>query len=302
MDYAKWTELYQKHHFVNEAEAHRVWEISLDEGIRWSWPGENDYPAGWTNLLDKVGPPLFSYKGEPVWTQWPLISVVGSRTPMRDTCLWMQMELPRFLALEPAAVVSGGARGVDQWAHRLCMDAGRPTVCVFPSGLHNPYPPGFEGFSERILATGGALVSTYALEQGMRKRFFLERNRWIAALSTVTFVVEANRRSGSSMTAKLAREEEREVCTLPVFPRSVQGLGNLDLLNEKASMIRDHQDLLGIFRLNKWRLSPGSLERLEGDGEENKIHQPQADRGGQSPAAGHALGGDIQDPVADQRH
>jgi DNA processing protein len=259
-----WAFQYKKAFQVTFAECESVWRKSESEGIRWSYLGAADYPRGWSEL-EKGAPLVFSYRGDPVWTKFPCISVVGSRTPMRDTCLWMQLELPRFLAQEEAVVVSGGARGVDQWAHRICMDARRPTVCIFPSGLLNTYPPNFDAFAARIVDSGGALVSTFPLHQEMRKRFFLERNRWIAGMSPLTFVVEANRRSGSSLTASLAHEDQREVCTLPVFPRSAQGLGNLDLLTSvKAHLIRDHQDLLGVFRLNKPRLwNPRPTTSLE---------------------------------------
>lgn len=248
-----WASLYRQISNFNFSgdELRAVWRRAEKLEVHWSYPGLKDYPAGWSQMREP-GPPLFCYKGRPVWTETPCISIVGSRTPMRDTCLWMQRELARFLDGNNYAVVSGGARGVDQWAHRIAMDSGRPTVCVFPSGLDRPYPFDSHPLFERILATGGAWISTFPLGAEMRKRFFLTRNRWIVGLSPVTFVVEANRRSGSSMTAKHALSEGREVCTLPVFPYSNQGLGNLDLLaDNKAAMVRDHQDLQGIANLNK---------------------------------------------------
>ena len=221
-----------------------VWTQSENEGIRWSYPGCADYPLTWSRMIDPGGPKLFCYKGEAVWLSMPTISIVGSRTPMRETCLWMQREISQLLDVTRISVVSGGARGVDQWAHRICMDSGRPTVCIFPAGLQKIYPPGSENLFHRILDTGGAWVSTFALNQEMRKRMFIERNRWIAGLSPVTFVAEANRRSGSSLTAKLAHLEGRALCTLPVSPYSVQGLGNLDLLKDhRAHMIRNYRDL-----------------------------------------------------------
>ena len=67
-----------------------------------------------------------------------------------------------------------------------------------------------------------------------------------------------NRRSGSLLTASLALEEGRTICTLPVFPFSEQGLGNLDLLNEGALMIRDHRDLLA---LHDRELGPALTDR-----------------------------------------
>lgn len=236
----------------------KVWEQSGKLGIRWSYPGLDDYPIAWSRMNEPGGPPLFSYKGEPVWLNTPTISIVGSRTPMRETCLWMQREISQLLDLSNIAVVSGGARGVDQWAHRICMDSGRPTVCIFPAGLTKIYPPGSENLFQRILDSGGAWVSTFPLDQEMRKRMFIARNRWIAGLSPVTFVVEANRRSGSSLTAALAHSEGRDLCTLPVSPYSPQGLGNLDLLKDfKATMIRDYRDLGAFYSEQLSLLKPG---------------------------------------------
>lgn len=226
---------------VSGAEAQRILEVSHEKGIVWSHRESGDYPRLWKSL--SRGPLLFSYIGYPVWNENITLAVVGSRTPMRDTLLWMQREFSAFLRECQVTVVSGGARGIDQWAHRLALDYRRPTVCVYPSGLLNPYPPGFEALADRIVDQGGALISTFGLEQGMRKDFFHIRNRWIAGLSGATFVVEANRRSGSALSARLALEEGREVATLPVFPMSAQGLGNLQLLNDGATLIRDSVDL-----------------------------------------------------------
>lgn len=209
--------------------------------VKWSSPQAADYPILWKHLSQ---PPLiFSYRGRPVWNEMPTLSVVGSRTPMRDSQNWMQRELGEYLRTTEVAIVSGGARGVDQWAHRLALDHRRPTVCVFPSGLLNPYPPGVETLCQEILAGGGALVSTFDLHQGMSKALFHKRNRWIAGFSLAMLVVEANRRSGSALSARLAREEQREVATLPVSPLSLQGMGNLELLNDGATLIRDAKDI-----------------------------------------------------------
>lgn len=218
-----------------------TFRFSADRGIRWSYPGRPDYPEAWLTLSHR--PPVFSYLGQPVWLQWPVFAVVGSRTPTTDTRLWMQRELGRFLREWPVAVVSGGARGVDQWAHRLAVASGRPTVCVYPSGLCNPYPPDRQWLWEEILLQDGCLLSTFPLRAPMRRHYFPIRNRWIAGLSPLIFVVEANRRSGSLLTATLALEEGRDICTLPVSPVSAQGLANLQLLHDGALMVRDADDL-----------------------------------------------------------
>lgn len=230
------------------AEGERVIERSIERGIRWSYLGQPDYPDAWLGL--SIRPLVFSYLGNPIWLTMPLVSVVGSRTPMRDTYSWMQNEFTRFLKYCPVGVVSGGARGVDQWAHRLAIDAGRCTACVFPSGLLNPYPVDQQKLWDQIVDQNGVLISSFGLDQPMRKALFHTRNRWIAGLSQFTFVAEANRRSGSYLTATLARDEAREVCALPVSPHAEQGLANLDLIQGGAQLIRDYRDLITMLGRN----------------------------------------------------
>ncbi len=254
----------------------KILKISYEQGIHWTYPYQWDYPRAWLEL--SVRPAVVSYRGEVVWNQErALLSVVGSRTPRPDTVLWMQRELPALLMSRNIALVSGGARGVDQWAHRLCMDSGRPTICVFPSGLMSPYPLGCETLWRRILNLGGALMSTFRLQQPIHKGLFAVRNRWIAGLSRATFVVEGNRRSGTLLTGQLAVEEHRTVCTLPVFPMSSQGLGNLDLLAQGALMIRDHADLT---ILCDRELRPALTNRAYSENCEQGIDSPKCSESG----------------------
>lgn len=250
-------------------ESFAVLEESAKHGIRWSRVGDDDYPHSWRHLSHN--PVVFNYLGDQAWKKSDMLAVVGSRTPMTETRMWMQRELSLFLRKQNVGVVSGGARGIDQWAHRLSMDENRPTICILPSGILNPYPFGQEEFLRRIVAGGGCLLSTLPLREPMRKHNFRVRNRWIVGLSPAVFVVEANRRSGTAMTAELAQEEGREICTLPVFPHSSQGMANLDLLIGGAHLLRDHQDLQVLWNR---KLSPTFLERANSERKEESVDQP----------------------------
>lgn len=162
---------------------------------------------------------------------------------MTDSLEWMSRHLLEFLSKTPITVASGGARGVDAHAHELTLLADRPPICFLPSGILYPYPHQHEPLFRRILDAGGTVISGFAPESRMQKGFFHARNRWIAGISKVTFIVEAQRKSGSSLTAKLATEEGRSLCTLPVSPMSSRGLGNLDLIESGAQPLRDSTDL-----------------------------------------------------------
>lgn len=247
-------------------DSRRMMDQAHANGARWVHCGDEDYPEQWRTM--SMAPLVFSYLGAPCWKNARTISVVGSRTPMAETRIWMQRELGLFLKTNAVTVVSGGARGVDQWAHRLAVDYGRPTVCVLPTGLLNPYPFGQDQLWKAILEMGGCLLSTFRLDDPLRKWAFHIRNRWIAGMSRVCFVTEANRRSGSMLTATLATEEGREVCTLPVFPMGEQGLANLDLISNGAVMIRDCRDLEVLMDFS----SPTLFESAEREKQKERVH------------------------------
>jgi DNA processing protein len=250
-----------------------VWEKcatwTKTHSLKWTHPGATDYPA---RLLESSAPPrILCYTGEPVWLREDLISVVGSREPSRDSMDWMRTHLLGLLQEHRLSVVSGGARGVDTWAHEISLLAGRPTVCFLPSGILKPYPAKNERLFGRILKAGGCLVSGFPPDAAMEKRYFHQRNRWIAGLSLVTFIVEAQRKSGSLLTARMALEEGRSICTLPVSPQAHQGQGNLDLLADGAQILRDQKDLELFLRQE---LSLRSTESPDADSEEQNVHQP----------------------------
>jgi DNA processing protein len=280
-------------------EAEDVLKLSAARGVRWSYVGQPDYPPLWNELSSQ--PLVFSYQGQPVWMEFPLISVVGSRTPMTETSLWMQREFSRFLRQTRAGVVSGGARGVDQWAHSLALAAGRPTVVVFPSGLLNPYPFGRDDLWEDVLLQDGCLLSTFPLHEPMHRHFFPTRNRWIAGFSRVTFIAEANRRSGSCLTANMALREGREIATLPVAPFAQQGLANLDLLRDGATLISHAGDLSAAIGRSR-DSCPRTPQSLNSEQEEQSIDGPQRNGGGNPAIARDSCGREIEDPIGDQEN
>ncbi len=228
--------------------AARTQEWCQSQNAQILYPGHADYPCA-LFLLEQ--PPLFlSYQGTPSWKDYTPISIVGSREPLQQSLRWMELFLPRFFRKEQVSVISGGARGIDQKAHALSIQAGRPTLAFLPSGLKNIYPSDFRHWIPGILESGGAILSEFAPDEKMWRGNFERRNRVIAALAPLVLVVEARRRSGSTMTARLAGEIGRTICALPSSPMQAQTLGTLDLLVNGAMPVRDDIDLELIFRLS----------------------------------------------------
>lgn len=230
-----------------------------DHGVRILYPGHPDYPVEFFQIEK---PPLFlSCWGSPCWLMARCLSVVGSREPSQSSLEWMELHLRKCLDLDARLVlVSGGARGIDQKAHLISIRSQRPTVVFLPSGLGTPFPAELGKWRPEILGAGGCLLSEYAPFQEVRKHHFVSRNRMIAALSSTLLVVEARRRSGSTMTARLAREGGRTLCVLPTFPGNARSDGSLDLLFDGAFPIRDAEDLYVLLQIQRVENSalPGS--------------------------------------------
>lgn len=203
--------------------------------------GGSDYPKA---FMDLDNPPLaLSYWGQPVWKDRKCLAVVGSRNPSQQTLQWLDEFLPEVIKSTEVCLVSGGARGVDQKVHSISIRNNNPTVCFVPSGLFELYPKSLVRFVRPIIEAGGAVVSQFSPVQPMFKSNFYARNRLIAAISKYVFIAEANARSGSYLTARMAIELGRPVGALPFFPCSQSGEGNLNLLFDGADMIKNAESL-----------------------------------------------------------
>jgi DNA processing protein len=222
--------------------AHETRERCHSLGSAILHPNHEAYPESFFHL---ESPPAFlNVIGSYPWLDHPCISIVGSREARPESIEWMDLHLSSLLRKHSKlTIVSGGARGIDRNAHLNSIRAGTPTVIFLPSGLGMPYPEDIREFFAPTIAAGGCVVSPFAPMQEIRRMSFEARNRLIAAMSSVLFVVEGRRKSGSLMTARLAIELGRTVCVLPGFPSDMKRAGVVDLLVNGAFAIRDDLDL-----------------------------------------------------------
>jgi DNA processing protein len=170
------------------------------------------------------------------------VTIVGSRHPS-SYGLEVAEELGYLLAGAGLVVVSGMALGIDAAAHRGALAADGPTVAVLGSGPDVVYPRSERRLYERI-AAAGAVVSEMPPGTVPGPGCFPRRNRIMAALGTMTVVVEAAQPSGSLITAEQAAKLGREVGAVPGRVTSRVAGGTNALLAEGAAVIRDAQDVL----------------------------------------------------------
>jgi DNA processing protein len=170
------------------------------------------YPAR-LRAMD-LPPPVLFVRGEVMALSARAVAIVGTRRPTERGRL-TAARIAAAVAEAGAVVVSGLAVGIDGAAHAATMDAGGPTVAVLGSGHDHLFPRAHGRLAERIVASGGAVISEFWPALEASQYTFPRRNRLISGLSTATIVVEAGIRSGALITAKWALEQGRDCFFVP---------------------------------------------------------------------------------------
>ncbi|SDG97488.1 DNA processing protein [Alteribacillus persepolensis] len=169
------------------------------------------------------------------------LAVVGTRKLTEYGKMAMRVLLPPLLE-ERVTIVSGLAAGTDTYAHMLAVQHHGTTIAVLGSGFDHIYPKGNMQLAG-ILAAKHLLISEYPPDLPPRKWHFPMRNRLISALSDITFITEAGKRSGSLITAHQALEQGRDVRVLPGSIFSPMSKGTNELLSEGAALVAKSEDL-----------------------------------------------------------
>ncbi|KKR96801.1 MAG: protecting protein DprA protein [candidate division TM6 bacterium GW2011_GWE2_41_16] len=150
-------------------------------------------------------------------------------------------------------IVSGGARGIDTSAHQHALRTGLKTIAVLGSGLCRPYPKENNSLFDQIIDAGGAVISSFGLEQEARPDNFPARNRIIAGMSRVTLVFQAAAKSGALITARYALDEGRDVCAVPGQIDNPLSEGCHELIAQGAQCVHSGSHILNLLGVNAHR-------------------------------------------------
>jgi DNA processing protein len=187
-------------------------------------------------------PPLVWVRGKPALLAKPSVAIVGARIASAAG-----QRFARQLALDLGragyVVISGLARGIDGAAHEGGLATG--TVAVLGGGVDDVYPTEHRDLYDRVVAEG-CIVSESPIGHKVQARDFPRRNRLISGLSLGVIVVEAEMRSGSLITARLAAEQGREVFAVPGSPLDPRAAGCNDLLRQGATLCAGAEDVLRV--------------------------------------------------------
>ena len=224
--------------------ARREIEFIERHHIRALYYEDDDYPVMLREIPD--APVLIYVLGDADLNSHPVMNMVGSRKPTNygtSFCSKLIDDLAAYF--HNLTVVSGLAYGIDTCAHTAALEHNLPTIAVVAHGLDMIYPAANRDLASRIVRSGGAIVSEYPTGTRPFRSNFLERNRIVAGLSELTFVVESEVKGGAMSTANQAFSYSRDVFALPgrINDQMSQGCNHL-IMRQKAQIYTNVADLM----------------------------------------------------------
>ncbi len=202
---------------------------------------DDNYPLQLKTIYD---PPWVLY-GKGDWStlnQVKMISVVGTRNPSKHGKQALQKVLEP-LVKKGWIVISGLAKGIDTFAHELCIQSGSETAAVLGSGILQIYPKENIELAKKISAHG-IVLSEFSPYVTPKRWHFPLRNRIISGLSKATLVAEARTKSGSLITADQALEQGRDVFAIPGSILEECANGTNFLIQNGAKLVMNADDIL----------------------------------------------------------
>lgn len=195
------------------------------------------------------------------------VAIVGTRKATATGVSFAQ-NIAKELSQFGIAINSGLALGIDESAHKGAIEANGQTVAVLAVGLDKVYPAKNSQLAQKILESGGALISEYPLGSTSYPSRFIERNRIISGLSDAVIVIEAPEKSGALATARFAVEQNRDVLVVPGPAGHLNYAGSCKLIRSGASLINSTEDILedlGIEAKSRPRQTTLNLEGLSSE-------------------------------------
>ena len=178
------------------------------------------------------------------------IAIIGSRD-----CTEQGRQNSRIFAAnianEGLTVISGLAKGIDVSAHIGALDVKGKTIAVLGNGPKYIFPPENAETYKRIIDNNGAIVSEYPENTEPKAERFRQRNRIVSGLSEGILIVEAEWRSGTSITARYAREQGKEVFCIANSRENRKGVGTNIQIQKGATLVMEPKEVIKKYKENK---------------------------------------------------
>lgn len=218
-------------------------ELMEKENIQAVTLQDNDYPANLKEIFNP--PPILYYRGSIDFLNNICLAVVGTRK-FSNYGRQVTEDIVASLAKNGITIISGLALGIDSIAHKACLDASGKTVAVLGSGADKQcvYPSSNRYIADKIINSGGGIISEYPIGTNPTKYTFPMRNRIVSGLTRAVLVIEAPKNSGSLITAKYALDQNRDVFAIPGNIYGTNSQGTNQLIKDGAKLITNGDDIL----------------------------------------------------------
>lgn len=176
----------------------------------------NKEDINYPKMLKRIenAPEVLYINGNIELLESPCIAVIGSRNCTKYGEKWCEFFVKEFVKYG-LTIVSGMALGIDSIAHKTALKYGGNTIAVLPCGFNNIFPEENIELYNEIIEKNGAVITEYELNTKAEYQKFLDRNRIVSGLSMGVLVVEAAYRSGTTVTARDALKQKRDVFCIP---------------------------------------------------------------------------------------
>ncbi len=224
----------------------RILEQLAKRGIKVLCRWEEGYPPFLREIAS--APIIIFYQGLLPNPEKLSLGLVGARKATQ-VGLQAARDFSRSLAQQDVSVISGLADGIDTAAHEGALSAEGYTLAVLGCGLNHTYPASNVRLRQRILNSGGGILSEFPPPLPARTWNFPRRNRIISGLSSGVVIIEAGVKSGSLITAKYALEQDRDLFAVPGSIRSPVSEGTNQLIKYGAIPVTEGSDILRHYAL-----------------------------------------------------
>jgi DNA processing protein len=218
---------------------------------------DNRYPDQLRNI--KKPPKQLYAKGNIELLKTNIISIIGSRA-CSDNGIELTRKFTKELVYQGITITSGMAVGIDTIAHQTTLQEKGNTIAVLGNGFNHIFPKENLELYQQITENNGLVITEYPPEIEAKSKNFLERNRIVSGLAIGILVVEAAYRSGTSVTAKLAKQQGKKIFALPHELNNLHGVGTNRLIREGAKIVTSTEDIIKEFPYLKYKIPPKEKE------------------------------------------
>lgn len=218
--------------------------------------GDDDFPVYRGSVKNSERPVALFYKGDLalLCATNHNIAVIGLLEPDKTTEEF-ERQVIQELVKHHVTVVSGLANGCDAIAHDETVRQKGKTVAILPSPIHNIIPTSNRGLADRIVKSGGLLITEYLNEASSKRAFigrYQERDRLQALFSDGIILTSSYAKNdlGNDSGSRLAMEYARQYS----LPRAVIYDSAINLNDPKydlnRQLIKEEPDITTISRAN----------------------------------------------------